>query len=86
MFELDGRHLKSFCGKDYIDHLVNAADAGMIRVSLDMDVRQAEADNRLALVEGQVQLVRRDLSRSDGRLDVVAARAAEDNDSHVNER
>ena len=32
MFELDGRHLKSFVGKDLIDHLLSCAESGMIKV------------------------------------------------------
>ena len=86
MFELDGRLLKTAFGKDLIDHLMNFAESGMIRVSLDADVRQSEADNRLAVVEGKVELVRRDLGRSSQRIDVVVARASEDGDSQVNER
>ena len=58
----------------------------MIKADLDGDVRQAETDNRLAIVEGRVDLVRRDLGRSEQRLDVVVARAAEDNDAGINER
>ena len=86
MYELDGRHLKSFCGKDFIDHLLSCAESGMVRVNLDLDLRQAEADNRLTLVEGRVDLVRRDLVRTDQRLDVVVARAAEDGDAILNEK
>ena len=86
MFELDGRNLKSFVGKDLMDHLISHAEAGMVRVSLDGDVRAAESDNRLALVEGRVELVRQDLVRSNHRLDVVAARAAEESDGHLNEK
>ena len=86
MYELDGRHLKTAFGKDYLDHLIHSAKAGMIRVSLDADERCAMADNRLTAVEGRVDLVQRDLGRSDQRLDVVVARAAEDGDSIVNER
>ena len=58
----------------------------LFRVSLDGDMRAAEADNRLALVEGRVDLVRRDLVRSNQRLDVQAARAAEETDGHINEK
>ena len=65
-------------GKDYLDHLLLSAESGMVKVSLDSDERLAGSDNRLALVEGRVDLVRRDLSRSEQRLDVVVARAAED--------
>ena len=86
MFELDGRHFKSYCGKDYLDHLLQSAESGMIRVSLDADDRQAQADNRIAAVEGRVELVRRDLGRSDQRLNVVVARAAEEADGIANEK
>ena len=86
MYELDGKHLKSFCGKDYVDHIISCADAGMIRASLDGDVRASEADNRLSIVEGRVDLVQRDLARGSQRLDVVAARAAEDEDGYSNEK
>ena len=86
MFELDGRHLKSYCGKDYLDHLFSCVEAGLIRVDLDADVRAAEVDNRLSLVEGRVDLVRRDLSRTDNRLDITTARAAEDADAILNEK
>ena len=86
MFELDGRHLKSYCGKDYLDHLLQSAEAGMVRVSLDTEDRLAESDNRLTVVEGRVDLVRRDLGRSDQRLNVVVARAAEEADSRINEK
>ena len=58
----------------------------MIRVSLDADERLAGSDNRLALVEGRVDLVRRDLGRSDQRINVVVARAAEEADAHANEK
>ena len=32
MFELDGRHYKSYCGKDYLDSLLAQAESGMIKV------------------------------------------------------
>ena len=86
MYELNGQHLKSYCGKDMLDHYINCADSGMVRVSLDGDERAAEADNRLALVEGRVDLVRQDLARNSHRLDVVAARAAEDSEAAQNEK
>ena len=86
MFELDGRHLKSYVGKDYLDHLINSAEAGMVRVSLDADERLAGIDNQVSLVDGRVDLVRRDLARSDQRINVVVARAAEEADSHTNEK
>ena len=86
MFELDGRHLKSFVGKDLIDHLFNCADAGMVRVDLDADELLAADDNRLTAVEGRVDLVRHDLSQNNHRLNVVVARAAEDGDAVINEK
>ena len=58
----------------------------MVRVSLDADERASGTENRLALVEGRVDLVRRDLSRGDQRLNVVVARAAEEADCHLNEK
>ena len=73
-------------GKDYIDHLLLSAERGMVKVDLDADERLAETDNRLVLVEGRVDLVQRDLHRSDQRLDVVVARAAEEEDGHLNEK
>ena len=86
MFELNGQHLKTYCGKDMLDHLIAGAEAGMVRVSLDGDLRAAEADNRLALVEGRVDLVRQDLAKNGHRLDIVAARAAEDSEAAQNEK
>ena len=55
------------------------------QVSLDADDRLAGADNRLTVVEGRVDVVRQDFVRSEQRLDVVVARAAEDSDAHMNE-
>ena len=86
MFKLSGRHLKSAFGKDLLDHLIARCEEGMIRVSLDGDVRASEADNRLAVVEGRVDLVHRDLAHSSQRLDVVVARASEDGDAIANEK
>ena len=86
MFELNGKHLKSAFGKDMLDHFIACAESGMVRVSLDGDVRAAEADNRLAIVEGRVDLVRRDLARNSQRLDVVAARGAEESEAAQNEK
>ena len=85
-FELDGRNLKTFVGKDYLDQLLASADQMMLRISLDADERLAEADNRITLVENRVDLVRRDLGRYDHRLDVVVARASEEGDAIENER
>ena len=48
--------------------------------------RLVVSDNRLATVESRVDLVRRDLCRSDQRLNVVVARAAEERDAASNER
>ena len=86
MYELNGLHLKTFVGKDLVDHLIACAVAGMVRVSLDGDVHAVEADNRIALVEGRLDLVRRDLARSNHCLNVVAARAAEESDAAANEK
>ena len=86
MFELDGRHFKSFVGKDYLDSLLAQADAGMIRVTLDADVRASESDNRLVIVESRVALVREDLGHHSRRLNVVVARAAEEADAILNEK
>ena len=86
MFELDGRHYKSANGKDYLDSLLAQADSGMIRVSLDADVRASEADNRLTVVESRVDLVQQDLSGHSNRLNVVVARAAEESDAALNLR
>ena len=58
----------------------------MVKVDLDADVRLAETDNRLAVVEARVDLVQRDLHRSDQRMNVVVARAAEEEDGHLNEK
>ena len=86
MFEPDGRHFRTAFGKDYIDNLLAQCEEGMIRISLDFDVRQDQAENRLAAVEGHVAILRRDLTASDGRVDVVVARAAEDGDAVINDR
>ena len=86
MFELDGRHLKVAFGKDYIDRLLFHADQGMIRLTLEADDRLMASENRLTVVENRVDLVRRDLGRTEQRLNVVAARAAEDSDATVNEK
>ena len=58
----------------------------MVRVDLDSDELLAADDNRLTVVEGRVDLVRRDLSQNSSRLDVVVARAAEDGDALINEK
>ena len=86
MYELDGRHMKTFVGKDLIDHLFGCADAGMVRVDLDADELLAADDNRITVVEGRVDLVRRDLGLNNQRLDFVVARAAEDGDAVINEK
>ena len=86
MFEADGRHFKSFCGKDYLDHLLAHCEAGMVKVSLDAEDRLADHDNRLTAVEGRVDLVRTDLVGSHQRINVVVARASEDGDAQANER
>ena len=86
MFELDGRHLKTAFGKDYFDRLLAHADQGMVRVSLDAEDRLAESSNRVTVVENRVDLVRRDLGRTEQRLNVVVARAAEDGDAILNEK
>ena len=70
----------------FIGSLIAQADSGMVKVSLDADVRQAEADNRMAVVEGRVDLVRQDLRHQSSRLNVVVARAAEEADASVNQR
>ena len=86
MFELDGRHFKSYVGKDYLDHLFAQAESGMVQVSLDADERLAADQNRITSVESRVDLVKRDLGRSEQRINVVVARAAEDRDAAVNEK
>ena len=86
MFDLDGRHFMSAVGKDYLDHLIAQADAGMIRVSLDTDDRLVADENRLTAVEGRVDVVRREVVHSDQRVDVVVARSAEEGDAIINER
>ena len=86
MFDLDGRHLKSYCGKDYLDHLLNHCDSGMVQAALDADARMAAVENRVTHVDNRVDLLRRDLGRSDQRINVVVARAAEDTDCVQNER
>ena len=52
MYEPDGRHFKVIVGKDYIDFLLDASDAGMIRVDLDSDDRLISSENRITVVEG----------------------------------
>ena len=86
MFEPDGRHFKTFVGKDYLDQMLDASDEGMVRIDLDGEDRMAASDNRMALVEGRVDLVQRDLKSSHQRLNVVVARASEDSDAVVNEK
>ena len=86
MFELDGRHLKVAFGKDYIDRLLYNCDQQMIRLSLEADDRLASSESRVNVVENRVDLVRRDLGRTDQRVNVVVARAAEDGDAILNEK
>ena len=86
MFDPDGRHFKTMAGKDYIDHLLAGCEAGMIQVGLDAEIRLAQGQNRLTSVEGRVDLVRQDVLQANQRINVVAARAAEDADASVNER
>ena len=86
MFELDGRHLQTAFGKDYLDRLLHYCDQGMVAVDLDTDLRAGAAENRLTVVENRVDLVRRDLGRTEQRLNVVAARGSEDSDAALNEK
>ena len=86
MFEADGRHFKQAYGKDYIDHLFSSSESIMRQFSEDMDDRMAREVNRASAVEGRVDLLRRDQARSDQRINVVVARAAEEADALVNER
>ena len=86
MFELDGRHLLTPFGKDYLDRLLYHADQGMVIVDLDTDLRASASENRLTVVENRVDLVRRDLGRAEQRLNVAAARASEDGDAVANEK
>ena len=58
----------------------------MVKSTLDSDLRLDDADNRVTVVEGRVDLVQRDLVRNDQRLNVVVARAAEESDGHLNEK
>ena len=58
----------------------------MVRVGQDSEERFGSSENRLAVVEGRVNLVRRDLIRSEQRVNVVVARAAEEADGILNER
>ena len=86
MFELDGRHFKQAYGKDFLDHLLDSAEAGLKSVSEDVDVRMSSGESRLTIVESRVDLVRRDHIRADQRLNVVVARAAEEADAIWNEK
>ena len=58
----------------------------MVRLNQDLDDRHATEVNRVTAVEGQVALLHRDQVRSDRRVNVVVARAAELADAHTNER
>ena len=86
MFELDGRHLKTAFGKDYIDRLLYNCDQQMVRLSLDAEARLAGSESRVTVTENRIDLVRRDLGRTDQRVNVVVARAAEDGDAILNEK
>lgn len=86
MFDLDGRHFKSAYGKDYIDHLISASESVMASLNADLDDRHAVGVNRVTAVEGQVVLLHRDQVRSEHRINVVVARAAELADTQTNER
>ena len=86
MFESDGRHFKQANGKDYVDHLFCSSETVMRQLSEDMDDRMARSINRTTAVEGRVDLIRRDQARSDQRINVVVARAAEEADALANER
>ena len=86
MFESDGRHFKQAYGKDYLDHLFSGSEAGMRKLSEDMDDRLARDSNLITSLQGRVDLLRRDHARSEQRINVVVARAAEEADAVVNER
>ena len=86
MFELDGRHFKSYCGKDYLDHLFGHADTKYKALEMDDGDRISMGEVRTTLVEGQVNLLRRDQVRTDQRVNVVVARAAEEADAVWNEK
>ena len=58
----------------------------MVRLNQDLDDHHATEVNRVTAVEGQVALLHRDQVRSDRRVNVVVARAAELADAHTNER
>ena len=58
----------------------------MVKLNQDLDDRHATEVNRVTAVEGQVALLHRDQVRSDRRVNVVVARAAELADAHTNER
>ena len=78
--------LKSANGKDYVNHLLSSVEARMPKLNMDTDDRQVQQEVRLTVVETRVDLVRRDLGRSDQRINVVVARAAEEADAIQNER
>ena len=79
-------HTALVTGKDFLDHLISKADEAFARIGQDMDDRMSFEDNRIIAVEGRVDLLRRDQSRSDQRINVVVARSAEEADGHINER
>ena len=58
----------------------------MASLNADLDDRHAVGVNRVTAVEGQVVLLHRDQVRSEHRINVVVARAAELADTQTNER
>ena len=86
MFESDGRHFKQAYGKDYLDHLIGGSEQGMRQLHEDMDDRWAREANRATAIQGRVDLLRRDHVRTEQRINVVVARAAEEADALMNER
>ena len=86
MFEADGRHFKQAYGKDYLDHLISESELGMRKLSEDMDDRMVREANLVTSVNGRVDLLRRDQVRSEQRINVIVARAAEEADARVNAR
>lgn len=58
----------------------------MVKVSLGADNCLADDSNHLTSVGGRVDLVRRDLLKSDQPINVVVANAAEDGDAVLNKK